>query len=320
MDPFAVEDGISKSIIISMQARNAGYRPEKVKLIFNPISGAQGDSPQQLMTILSEMQALNLAAEVHLLQPGQDLLPVIQEALRRRFRLFVVSGGDGTIDSVAQALAGTPAVLGIIPTGTQNNVALSLDIPGDIPAAVRLLRSGRPVKVDMGIAACGEFKQPFLEACSVGLLSALFSAADDIQHGNLARIGDLLATLVTFPTAEIHLVLDGQQEIHTQGHVVLVSNMPYLGPHYPVAPEGSFSNGLLEVIVFANQTKLELLSNVVQIAGGGTEDPRVQRYQVHRLSIDTKPPMPILVDGFPLGEGPLEVGMLHQALTVMAGG
>ncbi len=305
-----------------MERPTPPYPPLRAKLIFNPTSGAPGDSPVQLMTILTEMQALNLQPEVHLIAPGNDLLPVVQDALRRGFRMFVVSGGDGTIDTVAQALAGTRAVLGIIPTGTQNNVALSLGIPTDIPGAVALLRAGQPVRVDMGFAVCGGNKRPFLEVCSVGLLSALFSAADDIQHGNLARIGDLLSTLVAFPPAEMHLVLDRAQEIHTQGHVILVSNMPYLGPHYPVAPPRSYLNGMLEVLLFSNLTKLELLAKAVQIAGGTPEnpdDPRVQRFQVHRLEISTTPPMPILVDGFPFGEGALEITAKRGALAIMAG-
>ena len=124
--------------------------------------------------------------------------------------MFVVCGGDGTISAVARTLAGTRATLGIIPIGTQNNTALSLGIPADIPAAIAILRTGRRIKVDVGMATCGKINTPFLEVCSVGLVSTLFPSADDIQHGNLARVGDFLTTLVGSPPAEIHLLLDRQ--------------------------------------------------------------------------------------------------------------
>lgn len=291
-----------------------------VKLIFNPISGTSTESPAQLMEIVRQIQADGLIPEVYLFQPGDDLNQVVKDALHRGFRSFVVSGGDGTIDTVAGALMGSRATLGIIPTGTQNNVALSLGIPfADIPSAVSLLTQGERIKVDMGTATCNAFRQPFLEACSVGLLSALFPAADDIQHGNLMRIGDLLSTLVTFPPAEMHLTLDHHEEIHTQGHVVLVGNMPFVGPHFHVDPECQFDDGLLEVLVFANLNKLELLGSAVQIAGGGPQDPRIQRYHVRSVTIDTQPPMPVLVDGFPLGEGPLSISVNRQTLRVIAG-
>jgi diacylglycerol kinase (ATP) len=294
-------------------------RPHRAKLIFNPISGVPGESPAQLMTILNEMQAINLLPEVHLIQPDQELKPVIEDALRRGIRRFVVSGGDGTIDSVASALAGTQAVLGVIPTGTRNNVALSLGIPTDIPQAVALLGKGRQVKVDMGIAECAGVKRMFLEVCSVGLLSALFPAADDIQHGNLARIGDLFATLVSAPLAEMHLTLDHNQEVHTQGHVVLVTNMPFLGPNFRVAGKDSYRNGLLEVLVFANLSKLDLIGAVVSAPGTIQEDPRIQRYHVRRVEIETNPPMPVVVDGITCGEGSLKINLQREALLMMAG-
>ena len=293
--------------------------PKRAKLIFNPGSGAAGESPVQLMDVISAMQAWKLVPEAFLVEPGCDLPAVVQNALKDGIRMFVVCGGDGTIDVVAGALAGTNATLGIIPTGTQNNVALSLGIPADIPAAIAILRTGRRIKVDMGLAACGEIKRSFLEVCSVGLLSALFPAADDIQHGNLAQVGDFLATLVASPPAEMHLVLNGKQEINTRCHVVLVSNMPYIGPHYQVGSPVSFNDGLLDVLLFADLSKLDLLGNLVQVATGGLEDPRIQHYHVRRVDIDTNPAMPVMADGLVLGERLLRISVRRHALAVMVG-
>ena len=101
----------------------------------------------------------------------------------------------------------------------------------------------------------------------MGLVSTLFPSADDIQHGNLARVGDFLATLAASPPAEIHLLLDNKQEIHNLGHVVLVSNMPYIGLHYQVGSAASFQDGLLDVLFFADLSKLDLLGYVFQGVG-----------------------------------------------------
>lgn len=224
---------------------------KRVKLIFNPGSGATSESPVQLMDVISELQAWKLVPEAFLVEPGCDLPAVVHNAIEDGIRMFVVCGGDGTIDVIAGALIGTPATLGIIPTGTQNNVALSLGIPtDDIPAAIAILRTGRCLKIDTGLVIYGGKRQPFLEVCSVGLFSALFPAADDIQHGNLARVGDFLATLVASPPAEMQLTLDGKLEINTMCHVVLVSNMPYIGPHFKVGTPTSTNDGLLDILIF----------------------------------------------------------------------
>ncbi len=293
----------------------------RAKLIFNPGSGTAGESPVQLMDVISAMQAWRLVPEAYLVEPGCDLPAVVHHALADGIRMFVVCGGDGTIDVMAGALAGTRATLGIIPTGTQNNVALSLGIPADIPAAIAILRIGKRIKVDMGLAVFGEIKQPFLEVCSVGLLSTLFPAADDIQHGNLTRVGDLLAALVASPPAEMHLTLDGKLEINTMCHVVLVSNMPYIGPHFQVGTPASINDGLLDVLLFADLTKMDLLGYAMQAAGagGGPEDERIQHYHVRRVEIITNPPMPVMADGLALGEGSLRISVRRHALAVMVG-
>ena len=289
------------------------------KLIFNPSAGVVEDSPKQLLEVIQELQAWNFTPEPYLVKPDCDVVPVIQDALQRGIKLIVVGGGDGTVENVAGSLIGQKASLGIIPTGTRNNVAFSLAIPEDIPAAVALLRTGQPAKVDVGLATCGQLSHYFLETCSVGLLSAIFPAADEIQHGNLSRIGDFLATLFAYPAAEMDLVIAEHQKIHTTGHVVLVANLPYVGPHFKIVPAGVFNDGLLDLLIFPELSKLDLLSNAAWLAGGGAEDPRIQRYQVQRVEITTNPPMPVMADGFSLGEGPLAISVQHCGLTVIAG-
>src|SRR6185369_4992814 len=117
---------------ISRKLKKAFYRPLRAKLIFNPGSGKPEESPQQLATILSAMQDQQILSEVYIVHPESQLESVVRNALKSGIKLIVAAGGDGTIDSVAGAIVGSDAVLGIIPTGTRNNVAFNLGIPMDI--------------------------------------------------------------------------------------------------------------------------------------------------------------------------------------------
>lgn len=303
-----------------MEFQNTNKRSIRVKLIFNPISGANDKSPVQLMDVIKEMQAWKMVPEPYLIEPGCDLPGVVRDAIAQGIRMFVVCGGDGTTSSVARALIGTTATLGIIPTGTQNNVALSLGIPTDIPTAISILRTGRRFKVDIGISTCNDISTPFIELCSVGLFSTLFPSGDDIQHGNIARIGDFLATLTTSPPSEIHLLLDDKQEVKKLGHVALISNMPYVGLHYQVGSLNSFNDGLLDVLFFADLSKLDLIGYVLKGAGTSKEeDPRIQHFRVRRVVIDTHPAMSIMADGVTIGEGSVRIEVRRHALNVMVG-
>jgi diacylglycerol kinase (ATP) len=82
----------------------------------------------------------------------------LSRALKHRTELLsaefvVVTGGDGAVKPVAQALAGTGQPLAIIPLGTANNIARSLGISGTPAQIIAGWRSGRRQGVDLGVAA-----------------------------------------------------------------------------------------------------------------------------------------------------------------------
>jgi diacylglycerol kinase family enzyme len=296
-------------------------RPKRIKLIFNPMSGGTGAAANRLEAIVSAMQAARLLPEVYLVQPKADIGQAVREALGAGHRLFAACGGDGTIDNVAAALAGTRATLGILPAGTRNNVAYSLGIPEDLAAAVALLGSGERQGIDMGLAESGSRQRLFLEACSVGLLSALFPVADDVQHGNLARLPDVVGTLINTPQADMRLWLNDDPPVTVKGYVLVAANMPFVGPRYNISPDCSLEDGRIELVVFPELSKLDLLGSALQIVTtGGPQDPRVQRHLVKQVVIETNPPMPVVVDGFPFEtSGPLRLSGRRRALNVIVG-
>ena len=292
-----------------------GVSIKRIKLIYNPNSGRAVADPTFLRALISELQSQNFIAEVCVINPGLEIVPILNEAFKRRIRLFVVCGGDGTIENVARWMIGKPAVLGIIPAGTQNNVALSLGIPSDLKAAVNLLRTGQRRNMDVGLARCSNAELPFLEVCSIGLFSALFNSADNLQKGNLASLGEIFSTLTSFPSARIKLTLDQNPALSLTGSVVLAANLNYFGVNYRLTSDASVFDGLLEVLVFADFSNLELVGNFLQ----NTSDARIRRYQAHTIEIETDPIMPVQVDGTQLGSSPVQITTRQKALAVITG-
>lgn len=293
-------------------------RTINAKLIFNPSAGAARPHPIEIVDIIHELQAHRIVPEPFLIEPGCDLDGAVKQALAKGLRLFIVCGGDGTISAVARILAGTDATLGVIPIGTQNNVPLTFGIPDDIPAAIALLRTGKRVKVDLATATCEKKTTTFLEGVSIGLVAELFPSVDDIQHGNLNRIGEFFKTLTSSPPAEITLFIDKKKELHNLGHVLLATNMPFIGFHYQISPAKSFRDGFLDVIYFADLTKMELLKYIfMDIGMDKPEDPRIQHIRARKLVIDTNPAMSVMADGTVLGTGQVTLEVWHHALSVI---
>jgi diacylglycerol kinase family enzyme len=269
--------------------------------------------------ILSEMQTRHFLPEVYLVHPGRPLEPVVHRAIHSGIKLIVVAGGDGTIDAVAGAMIGKDATLGIIPTGTRNNVAFNLGITGTIANSVALLRRGRRLKIDVGRVHSGRTRHWFLEAAALGLLTDIYPMADDIQHGKLILMGELLSKLVSANPSRLRVSLDGHRQPDTSAHMLMITNMPFLGPHFQISPNVSFRDGHLDVFTFSDMSKLNMISYAVFSRGGLMEDAGIRHYRANRVTIVSKPSMPVLADGILLGQGSLSVHIHRRALAVMVG-
>jgi diacylglycerol kinase family enzyme len=85
---------------------------------------------------------------------GRDLHAAAAQAVQRvenkEFDAIVVGGGDGSIRTVTQALAGSDVPLGILPLGTLNHFARDLGIPATIDEAVALIAAGNTHLIDVG--------------------------------------------------------------------------------------------------------------------------------------------------------------------------
>ena len=292
----------------------------KAKLIFNPASGNQSESALQLVELLGHLQAQKIQVEIVLVQPGLHLQAVAHSAARSGIKMIIVSGGDGTIENVALGLVGTQTTLGIIPTGTRNNIARSLNIPtNNIAEAVALLRQGRRLKIDVGQARHHKTMRGFLEASVIGLASSLYPSADDIQHGDFGKIAEFISTLVLAAPSEIRLQLDHKQKkIITRAHLAIIANMPFMGANFQVAPDVLFDDHYLDVFIYSDLGKIDLIGQVIQSADAAP-DERIQRFRAKKIVITTIPAMSVIADGVSLGDGSVTVTLLPRALKVMAG-
>jgi diacylglycerol kinase family enzyme len=125
-------------------------------IVFNPEAGGPADG-------LVERAASRLAdVDLLPLHPGTDLGPLIGEAAAED-RTVVAAGGDGTINTVVQHLAGR-GTLGVLPGGTFNHFARDLGLR-DEEAALAALEGGTAAEVDLG-RADGRF---FVNGLGMGL-------------------------------------------------------------------------------------------------------------------------------------------------------
>ncbi|HYG67308.1 MAG TPA: diacylglycerol kinase family protein, partial [Anaeromyxobacteraceae bacterium] len=139
----------------------------------------QGDELFEHARAALAQAGVHLAA-AHPLHDPDALRPVLRDELARGATHLIVGGGDGTLSCAAGLVAGSAAVMSILPLGTANDFARSLHVPRELEAACRVAAHGAVREVDVALAlrqARGERTlsagRPFLNAASFGVSSGL---------------------------------------------------------------------------------------------------------------------------------------------------
>ena len=102
--------------------------------------------------------------------------------------------------------------------------------------------------------------------------------------------------------------------------MVIVANMPFMGANFQVAPDVLFDDRYLDVFVYSDLSKRDLIGQAMQ-SPDTAPDARIQRFRAKTIAITTHPAMPVMADGVSLGvgEGSVTVTLQPHRLRVMAG-
>ena len=300
-----------------MSKKNKAVR---VKLIANPGAGNPAEAPDKLKSVIGYLEKNGLKVDVALAKPKEKAIPIARRAVKDGYKIVIAMGGDGTIEAVMRGIMGSKVRLGIVPAGTENNVARSLGIPTDLEEACALIASDNTLKLDMGQVKTrqGE-KFVFFELATIGLAAAIYPDAAKVADGKLSN---LKAAALTFIQQEsrpkVFLTLDGESKIEVESMSVMVSNTPVCGKNFLVAPQASLQDGLLDISVYPDFSKVELMRYYAAVRDGGySGDGKVQRYQARKLKIKTSPKLAVMADGVELGKGTVTIKVRPAALRVI---
>lgn len=124
----------------------------KVRFIFNPHSGSNRRNPSLRERAEAFIEERRLDATIATTERPHHATELAAQAVTEGCELVVAIGGDGTMNEVATALVGTPAIFGLIPCGSGNGLGRYLGIRRPGHDAFRTLLDGRPIAIDTGLA------------------------------------------------------------------------------------------------------------------------------------------------------------------------
>lgn len=290
-----------------------------VVAIVNPLSGA-GASPgvaeRRVALLTSRFAAANVAGAVHLtLRPGHAG-ELARAAVASGAKTVIAWGGDGTINEVGSALAGSGAVLGIVPAGSGNGFASEIGVPTLPDAAIEVALHGRDRSIDAGEVE----GRLFFNIAGIGF-DAVVAEQFNLQSlgrrgmGPYVRIG--LRETFRYRAVRYRVVLDGE-ELVTRALLIAFANGREYGNHICLAPHARVDDGRLEAMVVEDRTPLARLWSGRHLAFGTADKaPRVIARSIRSARVEADGELLYHLDGeIGRAQGSVTVRIREKLLTV----
>ncbi len=291
-------------------------------VIANASAGGK-EGAEALRTVLARAFSAVRAAEPRILIVGQGaaMTELARTVIAEGERVIVAGGGDGTISSVARAVAGTEAVLGVLPLGTLNHFAKDLRIPIDLEAAARVVAAGRIAAIDVA-EVNGRL---FLNNSSLGLYPRIVTDRREQQRKGRGKWAALfwatLRALRRFPFMQVRLDADGTQ-LSAATPFVFIGNNEYQVEGFDLGTRERLDAGCLWLYITPHGASRADLLRLAFLAAVGRlrQDQDFNAVHAREVWIETRRrAVHVALDGeVVLMEPPLHYRIRPRCLRVLA--
>lgn len=354
-------------------ARKTQSTIARTALVVNPNSGGglTGKDWEPLYIKIKAVLGENL--KVAFSKKAGDATTLTRRFLKSGFTTVVAIGGDGTINEVANGFfedtKGTygirpgikrgkaaissdsdgaaptvpspsvlkpinpHAIMAVLPCGTRNVLAKSLDLPEGVVECCQCFSAGKARKIDVISATVTNANDRstrntriFLNAAEIGLGAEIIDRSKTIRKVVNSRIvstiTSILATLPSYQSNECEVVLEGRQGRHrkivSKMTIGIVANGRFLGGGFEAAPKADMSDGLLDVLILKDSGSLKMLYELGSMRDGNYKIEGNMIYkQSRKVSFAPKErDVTVTIDGEPIGILPATFEVIHDALSL----
>jgi YegS/Rv2252/BmrU family lipid kinase len=305
-------------------------------VMVNPVS-AGGQTMRRWPRIRAALRDAGVEIHAHLtLGPGDATTETRRQICgRHSVRRVVAVGGDGTLNEVVNGCfdeGGAPLhggiTVGLIPSGTGSDLRRTLALPTDPAAAARLLAGGSTRTIDLGrIDFPDGSHRFFVNVADCGLGGEVVARVNRSREkrggllGTAVFLGVSISELLTYRNRDVLLTLDGRT-LPRRAQQVVVANGRCFGGGMRIAPDADPADGLLDVVVVGDVSRLGALRAVPRVfRGTHLALAVVEVYRTTAIGIapaaGEEPPR-FDVDGEQVGRAPAQLTVLPGALRFAA--
>jgi diacylglycerol kinase (ATP) len=259
---------------------------------------------------------------------GREMAPVLREDLRRcgietvdgdapetpRVDCVISAGGDGTLTRAMARAIGLNLPIGVVPLGTFNDLARTLNVPFDVASACAVIGAGHTRTIDVA-RVNGVY---YASEASIGVssrIARLQTPQEKQRFGTLAVIATGLAAFRYARPMHVTVSFDGKSDTFKTVQLT-VANSHRFGGVFNVA-DAAIDDGWLDLYSIEIDNAREALSVARAVLRGTRHDaPGLRTYRSTKFHVHTRRHHHISADGEPAGKTPATFEVLPKALRV----
>ncbi len=293
--------------------------PRRVKVIVNP--HANHGRGREVIPLIEEGLAGWATADISVTDYPRQAFDIA--ATISGYYAVIAAGGDGTVYEIVNGLAhhkrlGTP--LGLIPTGSGNDLSKAIGVPRDARAAMARLKTGGWKKIDLGLVN-GRY---YANSLAIGFDARVAHLANEIkdatQRSGLSLYMTALFRIVRrdYYGHEIRIRVDGGEWETRSVLLAAINNGPIYGGGFKITPGADNADGLLEVCVIDALPRWELFLRLpFAVAGKHTWMKKAHFYKAKTVEIESERDLPAALDGELILAKKFKAEIVPSALTVI---
>lgn len=289
---------------------------KKATIVVNPIAGV-GKHKRNIVKLTSEYFSQK-CHEITLKETTRrgEATDFAQQAVDKNTDIVVVVGGDGTVNEVGSGLVNSDVTMGIIPCGSGNGFARSLNIPQNVEQACRLILEGNICSIDVGKAN----ERYFFLVAGVGFDAKVGKRFDDYPNrGAVSYFYVGAKEFFVYKPEWVRISFDSKK-FESNPFLIAVANGQQYGNGAIIAPDAKLNDGLFDISIVHQLSFFQLIGALPKLFNGQIKKfPDAEFHKSETVCIERKTPGLVNIDGEPVVESPVvECSVLPNALKVFA--
>jgi diacylglycerol kinase (ATP) len=284
---------------------------KNIIMVVNPISGDIDKAELIVMvSLFAEKENLNLV--IYTTSGVADIVNI--KALYETYNpeRIIVAGGDGTIKMVAEAMEKHDVVLGILPAGSANGLAVDLNLPSTVEENLAIAFHNNYMEIDM-ISINGKKS---IHLSDLGLNAEMIKNYEKSSiRGKWGYFLQTFSTLIDLDDPFTATITGDFETIECVARMIVIANSKKYGTGVSINPNGVMNDGKFELVILKNLDLVVLGKIITGNMPIDSED--IEIISTDKARITTNVPVSFQIDGEYFGtETKLNIAILPKQMKV----